>query len=66
VAEESGKVSERLDWLSSHYAEKAESAMSILARAIAVIVWVVVAAVIVCFVFSFFMRYIGAINQQLP
>jgi type IV pilus assembly protein PilC len=66
VAEESGKVSERLGWLSTHYAEKAESAMSTLAAAIAVVVWVTVAGVIVFFIFKFYMRHIGNIYQQLP
>jgi type IV pilus assembly protein PilC len=65
VAEESGKVSERLDWLSSHYAEKAESAMSMLATTIAVLIWLSVAVVIVFFIFTFFMRYIGGIYSQM-
>lgn len=66
VAEESGKVSERLEWLSGHYAEKAESSMSTLASAIAILVWVAVATVIVYFIFKFYMRHIGNIYQQLP
>jgi type IV pilus assembly protein PilC len=65
VAEESGKLSERLDWLAGHYAERAEAALSMLATAVTVLVWVSVAAVIIFFIFTFFMRYIGMLYDQM-
>jgi type IV pilus assembly protein PilC len=62
VAEESGKLSERLSWLASHYADKAEFALRALAAVVARLVWAVVAAVIIVFIVKFFMRYAGALR----
>ena len=66
VAEESGKLSERLDWLASHYAERAERAVRALAVALGWGVWAVVAAIIIVFIFRFFMQYVGAIQGAMP
>jgi type IV pilus assembly protein PilC len=66
VAEQSGKVSERLDWMARHYGEKAESAMSALATALAWLIWIVVAGVIIFFIVKMFMRYLGAIQGAMP
>lgn len=62
VAEESGKLSERLDWLASHYADKAEFALRALAAVFAKLVYVIVAAIIVFFIFRFFARYAGVLG----
>jgi len=66
VAEQSGKVSERLDWMARHYGERAEASMAALAAVIARLVWVVVAVVIISFIFKMFMRYVGAIEHAMP
>ena len=52
VAEESGKLSERLDWLCAHYTERAEFALRALAVVLAWLIWIAVAAVIIYFIFS--------------
>ena len=66
VAEESGKLSERLDWLASHHSERAERALAALAAVVGWGVWVLVGAVIVVFIFRFFLQYIGNIQAAMP
>ncbi len=63
VAEESGTVPESLHRLSPHFEEDARRALKILARAISVVVWLVVAAFITFFVFRVMLGYIGMIND---
>ncbi|MCK4283448.1 MAG: type II secretion system F family protein [Candidatus Brocadiae bacterium] len=65
IGEESGKLSERFDWLASHYAERAESALGALAVVVARLVWVCVAAIIIYFISKFFGMYLGGL-QQVP
>lgn len=65
VAEESGKTTERLDWLASHYADRSEAALGALVTAIAVLIWVTVAGIIIYFIFTIFMGYIGALNRAV-
>jgi len=62
VAEESGKVPERLDWLASRHREQAEFAMRGLAKALGWAVYVAVAAFIIYYIFKFFQMYAGAIQ----
>ncbi len=64
IGEESGTLSERFDWLTKHYAERAESALATLAVVGARLVWACVAAFIIYFIFQFFAMYIG--GMQLP
>ena len=63
IAEESGKASERFGWLAVHHAERSERALKILGTALAWLVWVIVAAFIASFIFAFFVRYIGMLNN---
>lgn len=66
VAEESGKLSERFAWLARHYAERASGSLKALNRVAGVLVWILVAAVIVTFIFKIFSQYVGSLNQALP
>lgn len=66
VAEESGKLSERLDWLARDYAGRSERALGMLVTAIAVLIWVCVAAFIIVYIFRFFMQYVGMITGAMP
>jgi type II secretory pathway component PulF len=65
VAEESGKLSERFQWLASHHADRAQFALGLLVRALAWLVWLMVAVVIVCFIFRFFSAYVGGLDRLL-
>ena len=61
IAEESGKMSERFGWLAAHNADRAEAALQALGTALAWLVWAVVAAFIISFIFRIFSRYVGAL-----
>ncbi|MAG93883.1 MAG: general secretion pathway protein GspF, partial [Planctomycetaceae bacterium] len=63
VAETSGTVPEALHRLSPQFEEDARRAMSTLAGALGVLVWVVVAAFILFFVFSIVLWYAGMLNE---
>jgi len=65
IAEESGKMSERFGWLAAHHADRAEHAMQALGTALAWLVWVVVAAFIISFIFRIFSQYVGALNRAM-
>ena len=66
VAEESGKVGERLNWLARHYAEQSESALRMLSTAVAVVIWVSVAVFIIYNIFLIFSMYLSGIQGTLP
>lgn len=63
VGEETGKLSERLDWLASHYAHRSESAIATLTRAAAILIWCIVAGFIIYFIFKFFLQYVAIITR---
>jgi type IV pilus assembly protein PilC len=65
VAEESGTVSERLEWLAGNYAERAEAAMGVLVTALACLIWACVAAFIIYFIITFFIKYVSEINGAM-
>jgi len=65
VAEQSGKLSERFDWLASHYSRRAESALHTLAVVFSRLVYVAVALFIIYFIFKFFSLYAGAISGAM-
>jgi len=65
VAEESGKLSERFDWLADEHSRRAEFALAALARAAAVMVWIAVACVIISFIIRIFLLYIGALESVM-
>jgi type IV pilus assembly protein PilC len=66
IAEESGKMSERFGWLAAHHAESAESALQALGTALAWLVWAIVAAFIISFIFRIFSQYVGTLNRLMP
>ncbi|MHC4788440.1 MAG: type II secretion system F family protein, partial [Planctomycetota bacterium] len=61
IGEESGKLSERLQWLASHHAEQAERALRALVVLAARLIYVLVACIIIYFIVTFFMRYATAL-----
>jgi len=63
VAEESGTLSERFNWLARHHTERTEFALAALARLAAIAVWVVVASVIIYFIVTIFMSYINTLQN---
>ncbi len=65
IAEQSGKLSERLDWLARHHAARAEESLSVLGKALGWLVWAGVAAVIIYFIVSIFMGYVSAIQGAM-
>jgi type IV pilus assembly protein PilC len=62
VAEESGKVSERLDWLAKNYGERAETAMGALVNVAAKLIYACVAIIIIIFIFRIFTGYLGQLQ----
>ncbi len=65
VAEQSGKLSERFNWLASHYGERAESALHTLAVVFSRLVYVAVALFIIYFIFKFFSFYAAALSGAM-
>jgi len=65
VAEESGKLSERLNWLAAEYADRTQRALAALASAAAIAIWAVVAAIIIYYIFKIFGQYVGAIQGAM-
>lgn len=65
IAEDSGKLSERFGWLAAHHAERSERALQVLGTALAWLVWVVVAAFIISFIFRIFSQYLGNVYGQM-
>jgi len=62
VAEESGKLSGRFEWLANHHTERAEFALGVLVTALARLIWLVVAIIIIVFIFKFFSFYLNAMS----
>jgi len=62
VAEESGKITERLDWLAKNYGERAETAMGALVNVVAKLIYACVAIIIIIFIFRIFSQYLGQIQ----
>ncbi len=58
VAEESGKVVDRLRWLAQHHSERAENALTMLGAVAAKLIWIMVAGFMVYFIFHMFSTYI--------
>ncbi len=65
VAEEGGQIVESMARLSKQYEEEADSALSALSIALAVLVWLAVAAVIITMIFRIFGFYTGVLNDAL-
>ncbi len=62
IGEESGKMAERMHWLSAHYREKSENALNFFAIACAVLIWAAVAGVLIFFIFTLYLEYISHIG----
>jgi type IV pilus assembly protein PilC len=65
VAEESGKLTERFDGLARQYAERAEAALSGLTHVLSALIWILVAVVIVGFIFFFASNYISGLQRGM-
>lgn len=65
VAEESGKLSERLDWLTRNYADKARASLHALVSVIAKLIYAIVALIIIYYIFMFFSRYVGMLQGAM-
>ena len=65
VGEESGRLDESLSRLAGHYEEQGKAAMSALAVASGILVWVGVGIIIVYFIFRFAMFYLGVIEDAM-
>jgi type IV pilus assembly protein PilC len=63
VGEESGKLTEVLEQQSKQYAEESEMRLKVLAQTVGYGVWVVVAGVIIFFIFRIALWYIGMIDK---
>jgi len=65
VAEESGMLSRRFDWLADHHAERVRFAMGALVSVLSKVIWAVVAVVMIVFIFRLFTYYQGAIQGAM-
>ncbi|MFO7958957.1 MAG: type II secretion system F family protein [Candidatus Brocadiia bacterium] len=65
VAEESGMLSRRFDWLADHHAEQARYAMRAVVSVISKVIWVAVAVVMIVFIFRLFVYYRGALQGAM-
>ncbi len=63
AAEESGKTSDRFEWLAREHQKKARRYLSGLMAALSYAIWAVVAAFIIVTILSFASRYIQKINR---
>jgi type II secretory pathway component PulF len=63
VAEESGKLTDRLQWLADHHTEQADFALRALSRVLAWVIWICVAGVMVYYIFHFFLQYVSEIQR---
>ncbi len=63
VAEESGKIVERMQWLTEHYREKTTTALTILSSVFGKLIWITVAVFILYFIFNIFSTYIHQITN---
>ena len=65
VGEESGKLEESLSRLANQYEQQGKAAMSALAVASGILVWIGVGCIIVYFIFRFALFYIGIIEGAM-
>jgi type II secretory pathway component PulF len=66
VGEESGRLVEQMEVLSRQYREQAQAALTALAVVGGFAVWILVAAIIILFIFRLAFFYINTINSYLP
>lgn len=65
VGEESGRMVETMERMSTEYQERAGLAISVLAQLAGYAVWAIVAGLIIFMIFRIFSSYLGAINSLL-
>ncbi|MGW8258411.1 MAG: type II secretion system F family protein [Thermoguttaceae bacterium] len=65
VGEETGKLAESMAHLARQYQEHAKLAFKTISTVGAFLVWLIIAAIIVCYIFQMAMSYIGMINQAV-
>ncbi len=65
VGEESGKLEESLSRLAAQYEQQGKAAMSALAVASGILVWIGVGAIIIYFIFRFAMFYLGILEDAM-
>jgi len=65
VAEESGQLTERFRWLAREHADRTKLALNVVGRAASILVWLIVATVIIYFIFMIAMQYVGNIHDAL-
>ena len=66
VGEETGQLSEKMDWLADHYGDKAEQALQTATTFAARAIWVGVAIIMILFIFQIASQYAAAIQQNMP
>jgi type II secretory pathway component PulF len=66
VAEESGKLAERFDWLARQYSERADASLSAATHIVSATIWIMVVVVIVVFIFMFAGNYVSGLKQAMP
>jgi type IV pilus assembly protein PilC len=64
VAEESGKISERFEWLAREHQKQAQRSLSALMAFLGYLIWALLAAIILYFIITFFSRYVGQITRM--
>ncbi len=65
VGELSGNESESLERLASEYQRRAKAALTQLSYIASTVVWLMIAAVIIFFIFRIALRYLGMVNEAL-
>lgn len=65
VAEESGTIVESMERLSQQYDEEAESAVELLTRVAAFLIWAAIATLVTVLIFRVFQFYTGVLNDAL-
>lgn len=65
IAEETGMISESMERLSRRYDEEADHAQTILTRAAAGLVWLLVAALVIVLIFRVFSMYLNTLQGAL-
>jgi len=63
IAEESGSLSERLNWLAEHHADRAEFSLGALVTALGWFIYAAVAAMIIFFIFRIALGYIQTLES---
>jgi type II secretory pathway component PulF len=63
VGEESGRLAEIMQRLSSDYQERSATAISVLAQVVGYLIWLLVAAIIILLIFQLFSSYVGVLQD---